>query len=120
MPVGTTVYCEEKDLVSVFPQYVTFTTFSNRPMDGKGIALLHERMDLLKSFVTRTYARDGILKGTVKIYEIYKGVPQLLYELPEGSNKSDSDLWKKKPKDRAVAVDEDEIAAAIASITGGS
>lgn len=113
MPVGRGVTCEEKDLVNVFPQYVTFAI-----QDGheKGYAYLHESMSLLKAFITRNYARSGTMNTNVKVYEIYKGAPQLLYDLPKGTVKAESDLWKKKPKDRAVVVDEDDLAAALESI----
>ena len=106
--------CEEEDLVTVFPQYVTFAI---RDGHAKGTAYLHENMALLKFFITRNYARNAdVLSATVKVYEIYKGKPQLLYELAQGSNKNESDLWKKKPKDRAIVVDEDDLAAALESI----
>ena len=116
MPVGRGKICDEADLVTAFPQYVTY---AERKNGLQGIAYLHERMDLLKSFITNNYARTrdgGVLSTTVRVYEIYRGKPQLLYELKEGSNKKDNDLWKKKPKDRAVAIDEDDLAEALASI----
>lgn len=118
MPIGDAVMCEEHELVDVFPQYITFSIREGRP---KGVAHMHKNMALLKSFITthHTNQLDGALRTHVKVFENVKGKLHLLYDLPQGSFKKDSDLWRKKPSKRAVVVDEDEVDAAIQSILKG-
>lgn len=123
MPIGTGVICTREELETVFPQYLTFAATSYGPFksDGRGVALMHKNMALLKTFITSRYTDSlGNLNRDVMVYEVIKGKAHLLYDLPNGSAKKDSDLWAKSPSKRAIVVDEDEVAAAIASITGAS
>lgn len=119
MPIGVGAICTESELDTVFPQYLTFaaTAFGPFQSDGRGVALMHKSMALLKSYITSRYTdHNGNMSRDVKVYEVVRGKAHLLYDLPHGSAKKDSELWSKKPSQRAIAIDEDEVAAALESI----
>lgn len=80
---------------------------------------IFESLSLVKAVVSQQAYDDTKLNYDYTVYEWDGAGWQEIYKIPKGSNKNDHPLWKDgaAPRHKQV-ISEDEVAAAIASITG--
>lgn len=105
----------------------TPTYAGRQPYQQNGYFSCYNSLSMVKAAVTNDakYTRsaghpDGTLQRSYRIYERHNNQWIEIYKIEAGTLKKQHELWKRgaAPK-QPQAVDEDEVAAAIASITGG-
>lgn len=79
---------------------------------------MYAELKMVKALISSSLSRDDVMKSHVRVYEFTEEGWSLIYDLPDGSRKSDCPLWDGvAPKTGRVS--EAAVEAAIASIVGG-
>lgn len=119
--VNSPVDFPSEHIVGLWHMPYTFTRHDGSQYTFTGAFSIHASLSQVKSTVTST--EDGRpLKRTYKVYELNAGQWVEIYEIPQGSLRTNHELWTDKkgrkvsaPKGK-IGVSDDEVAEAIASI----
>lgn len=96
------------------PAYLAWRYAGGRLHHGQ--CALYPNLSLLKAAVTNDCGYDDKPRHTWKIYE-FAGEWTLIYEIPEGVDKKQHELWRNGPAPKTSQVaSEDDVQAAIESI----
>jgi hypothetical protein len=79
---------------------------------------IYRNLSLVKSAITNDTDYSGQVRNHVRIYEHDGHRWQLIYELNKGDRKDDHELWVKGRAPKTLAVSDESVEAAIASILG--
>lgn len=81
---------------------------------------IYRNLSLVKSAITSDTDYHGLVRSDTRVYEHDGNRWQLIYELHKGDRKDDHELWKQGPAPKTLAVSDESVEAAIASILGNT